>query len=871
MMIIFTSFPAPGARPDRPPHPAGFAPALLCVVKPDRWRTAGGSAPNGTGNRAYQSYSRFPGVQSSACLSFVTNGETDAAHRLRRQLLDLFDQVRRPTYRSLAAHADRDGRALRISTLSDLLNGRATPRWDTVETFVRACTRYAQTHDISVAPDLVDLDRWHAAYRAMENAFADQAARREQVTGRAAPGRRRPLVVPAQLPPDLTTFTGRAHYLAELDKLLPDARGGPTTAVNIAAIVGTAGVGKTALAIHWAHQIAGRFVDGQLYVNLRGFEPSGHVMDPPTAVRAFLDAFGVPPQRIPVDTDAQVALYRSLLAGKRVLIVLDNARDSAQIRPLLPGAPGCLVVVTSRNQLTGLVAAHGAHPIVLDLLTEDEARQLLAHRLGADELDAEPQAAKEIIDRCARLPLALSLIAAHAATRPHTGLTRLARQLHDIHEHWQTLASDDPASDVRTVFSWSYRALTPDAARMFRLLGLHPGPDLSLPAAASLAGEPTGTVSVLLAELSGANLITEHKAGRYTLHDLLRAYAIELTNTTDTEEARRTATSRIFDHYLHAAYAAEGLLHPARLAVSLPAAHSGVIPENLSTTKEALHWFTTEHSVLVAAAKHAASTGLDAYAWQLARIVSTYLHRQGHWHDHAILGRAAVAAAERLADRPGEAAAHADLALTYTRMGHFDDADRELRRALDLFTVIHDLAGQARVHLCLGYLWERRGQPAQARDHARRALRIFQAVGHRGGQARALNNLGWLHAQLGEYHLALATCRQALVLHRELDDRQGQAAAWDSLGYIHHRLGNDGETLTCYHHAADIYRELGDRYEEATTLINLGDSHADRQDLTTARGTWLRALTILTELDHPDADTIRAKLHDLNQDQRRAG
>jgi hypothetical protein len=274
----------------------------------------------------------------------MADGETDPVVKFRSRLQDLFVQVRRPTYRSLEMHADGDGRALRTSTASDLLNGPGTPRWDTVETFVRACARYAQAHQIRPAAELFDLDRWHAAYRDMENTLSDQAAAREQVAGRPVPTRRRRLAIPAQLPPDVSTFTGRDHHLAVLHKLLPSHEDpGDThhtaTAVVISAIDGTAGVGKTALAVHWAHQIRDRFPDGQLYVNLRGFDPSGQAMDPVTAMRGFLDALEVPPQRIPTDPDAQAALYRSLLVDKRMLIVADNARDTAQVRPLLPGPP----------------------------------------------------------------------------------------------------------------------------------------------------------------------------------------------------------------------------------------------------------------------------------------------------------------------------------------------------------------------------------------------------------------------------------------------------------------------------------------------------------------------------------------------------
>jgi hypothetical protein len=292
--------------------------------------------------------------------------------------------------------------------------------------------------------------------------------------------------LPAQLPADVRGFVGRVDQLAALDAIA-DTVGAEPTAVVISAIAGTAGAGKTALAVHWAHRVADRFPDGQLYVNLRGFDP-GRTLDPADAIRAFLDALGVPPQRIPTGRDAMAALYRSRLADKRMLVLLDNARDADQVRPLLPGAPGCLVLVTSRNRLTSLIATAAAHPVPLDLFTTAEARDLLTHRLGHLRATTEPDAVDLLITRCARLPLALAIVAARGATNSHTPLTTLATELADARTRLDTLADAEPATDLRAVFSWSYTTLSRPAARLFRLLGLHPGPDLATPAAASLAG-----------------------------------------------------------------------------------------------------------------------------------------------------------------------------------------------------------------------------------------------------------------------------------------------------------------------------------------------------------------------------------------------
>jgi tetratricopeptide (TPR) repeat protein len=665
--------------------------------------------------------------------------------------------------------------------------------------------------------------------------------------------------VPRQLPVSPWSFTGRDRELAQLDALLNSA-GKQPTAVVISAVSGTAGIGKTTLAVHWAHRAAARFPDGQLYINLRGFDPSGSVLAPADAVRRFLDALQVPPDRIPVDPEAQAALYRSQVAERRMLVVLDNARDSGQVRPLLPAAPTCLVLVTSRNQLSGLVAADGAHPIDLDLLSVGEARELLAQRLGTHRVDAEPDAVAEIITRCARLPLALALIAARAAARPKVALAVLAGELADARQRWETLTGDDPHTDVRAVFSWSYHALTPAAARVFRLLGLHPGPDISGPAAASLAGIAPDEVQPLLADLTRASLLTEPTTGRYAYHDLLRDYATQLADTIDTAEQRNAATGRMLDHYLHTAYPAARLLYPARDPIPLAPPRAAVTPEQLDDPEHALDWFNAERPVLLAAVGHAATTGFDTHTWQLARTLATFLDRRGHWHDLVAVGREAVAAALRLADPTIQATTHSHLAFAYIQLGRLDDAHNELRQAQDLATRTGGQTQQAHTHRHLAYLWERRGQPEQALDHARQAADLYQATGHQVGRADALNVVGWCHTLLGEHQQALTYCQQALTLHQQLDDRYGEAATWDSLGYAHHHLGQYHRAISCYEHALALYRDLGDRYNEAATTTRLGDTHQATGSSRAARDAWQQALPILDDLGHRDADEVRIKL-----------
>lgn len=692
-------------------------------------------------------------------------------------------------------------------------------------------------------------------------------------TGRAAVPPARPGPVPAQLPMPVPSFVGRAGELAQLDAILAGATtaGAADTnltsqpAVVISALSGTAGVGKTSLALYWAHQVAARFPDGQLYADLRGFDPGGSALDPADAAWGFLDALGVAAERIPTGMDARTALYRSLLAGRRMLVVLDNARDAGQVRPLLPGTPECLVVVTSRNQLTPLLVAEGARPLNLDLLTVADAHELFTARLGAARVAAESDAVAEIIARCARLPLALAVVAARAACQPQLRLADLARELRDAPDAaWalDTFHGGDPASDVRTVFSWSYRALSTDAARLFRLQGLHPGPDITAPAAASLAGLPLRRTRALLAELTRAHLVTEHTPGRYASHDLLRAYATEQVTLHDSDDTRHAAVHRMLDHYLHGAHLSATLMEEPHFAPITPdPPRPGVTPCELTTPEEALLWFTTEHPVLLGAVRLAADIGSDTHTWQLAWAATLFLVRCGHWADNAEVNTASLDAARRLKDSLAEAHAHHGLAFGHARSGRFDLAHSHFQDALRLFEEAGDHTNQARIHLSLGWHHDRERSFAVAISHAERALGLFRAAGNRTAQTMVLNDIGWQHAHLGNHQLGLTYCNQALAAFQETGERSGEAATWDSLGYIHHQLGDHHRAVACYQRSIEQFRELGDRYNEAVTLANLGDTQHDAGAPAEARRARLHALEILSELGHPDADRLRTTLH----------
>ncbi|MEV5845687.1 BTAD domain-containing putative transcriptional regulator [Streptomyces sp. NPDC051985] len=668
-----------------------------------------------------------------------------------------------------------------------------------------------------------------------------------------------PGAAPVQLPMGVRGFIGRGDELARLEDILASAADQPA-AVVITALSGTAGVGKTALAVHWARRAQQSFPNGQLYVNLRGFGPSGSVMSPAEAVRGFLDALGVPPARIPAGLEAQVGLYRSLLAGRRVLVVLDNARDAEQVRPLLPGAPGCLALITSRRSLTGLAATEGAQLLTVGMLAPEEARELLVRRLGAERVTADPDAVREIVGRCAGLPLALAIVAARAAAQPALPLAALAEELRLTDRRLDALDSGEASSEVRAVFSWSYQALGPEAARLFRLLGLHPGPDAALPAVAALAGVPADRARALVAELVRGHLLTEQPAGRYTFHDLLRAYAAELVATHEGDGSRHTAAHRMFDHYLHTAHRADALLTPRPTPAPLPPAQPGSAAQELSDHREAQAWFTAEHPVLLAVVGQASAAGFHRHAWRLASALTTYLDRHGNRRALIAAHTAALDAARRQGDVAGQAEAHRGLGLAEDRLDRPEAARTHYLRALELFGEAGDHAGQARIHQHLSRMSEAQGRHQQALGHAHDSLAHHRAVDDRAGQSAALNHIGWILAQLGDHQEALTFCRQALELAHESGDLNGEAHIQDSLGYILHRLGEHAEAVDRYQQALELFHQTGDRHSEAAGLLCLGDVHGATDRPHPARTAWTQALAITTELGLPDADPLRARL-----------
>ncbi|CAL9530071.1 Regulatory protein AfsR [Actinosynnema sp. ALI-1.44] len=665
----------------------------------------------------------------------------------------------------------------------------------------------------------------------------------------AAPEPAHRTAVPRQLPAAPRLFTGRGDDLVRLTKALDVGDGVPVSVVG-----GAGGIGKTWLALHWAHQHLDRFPDGQLHVNLRGFAPSGDPVPPEVALRGFLEALGVAASAVPADVDARAALYRSLVAGRRLLVLLDNAADSAQVAPLLPGSPTCAVVVTSRRRLPGLVTGHGARTVELDVLGDAEARDLLARHLGADRVAAEPDAVAELVACCAGLPLALAITAARAAAHPTFPLAVWARELRSI--GLAALDTGEPGSGLDAVFSWSYRALPEPTARVFRLLGAVPGPDIGLSAAAALTGLPRPRALAALRELTAAHLVQEHAPDRFRLHDLLRLYAAELAAECPEAEA---AERRLVDFHLHTAFAFTRVTEPYRVPITLDDAPAGCVPD--PPVGDPWEWFAVEHQSLLAVQRLAARRGWHKAVWQLAWTLDDYHFRQGLLADEYAVWEAGAAAAEALSDHDVRTRAHRLLGYAANDLGRIDEALDHMRRALALSEQAGDLLAQAHTHYALSRSLCDSGDPAAALNHSERSLVLYRRLEDEVGVADALNAAGWHATHLGHADRAEAMLTEALDLYTAQDNTAGVANTQDSLGLLAHQTGRHADSRDHYERALALFRELGHPYEEANTLERLGHVLTDLGEHDLARRTWREALRLHTAQHRTaEADRVRAAL-----------
>jgi tetratricopeptide (TPR) repeat protein len=791
-----------------------------------------------------------------------------------------------PKYRALARAAGYSP-----SSLSAAAGGFALPTLAVTLAYVGACGG--------------DLAGWERRWPELAAKVAAERDALPAAQGAAAQAPARH-TVPRQLPMDVLGFTGRDGELADLDALL-GAASRWASAVVISTLSGAGGVGKTALAVHWAHRVADRFPDGQLYVNLRGYDPD-QPLDPADALAAVLRGLGVHGAEIPYGLDERAALYRSLVAGRRMLVLLDNAHVAAQVRPLLPGSPTCFVVVTSRDGLAGLVVRDGARRIDLDLLPLPDAVGLLAALIG-DRVRDDPAGAAALAERCARLPLALRVAAELAAARPSVPLARLADDLVDQHRRLDLLdVGADEHTAVRAVFSWSYRHLPARDARVFALLGVHPGRDLEAYAVAALAGTGLAEARRCLARLAQAHLVQRAGTRRFGLHDLLRAYAAELAGGLG-EGAGQVASDRILDHYLATAAAATDVLYPHDRAAR-PVVPAPVTPAPaFGDVAAARRWLDAERVNLVAAAGYAARNGRPAHATALARILPRYLDVGAHRGDAVELQRHALVAARAAGDRAAEASAEHHLGLVHARWGRYDESVAYFERALAVRREIGDRLGEAATMNNLGCIhgtWgrfgdaldlhlrtlvirretgDRSGEGAtegnigqalwrmrrydEAEAHLRRALAIHREMGHRIGEAYVLNTLGAVMSRRGRYAEALDLNRQTQAVFAELGYRAGEGYALDELATTHRLMGHHAEAVAQHQRALAIHRATGERFAEAETIGGLADAYRDWGRHAQATAAYRESIALASELGNRNLETIA--LNGLGEVDRAAG
>ncbi|MBE8524826.1 helix-turn-helix domain-containing protein [Amycolatopsis sp. H6(2020)] len=664
--------------------------------------------------------------------------------------------------------------------------------------------------------------------------------------------------MPRQLSAAPRGFAGRGRELAALE----GAAAGDGRNAVITVIAGAGGIGKTWLALRWAHDHLDRFPDGQLFVDLRGFSPDGDPVDPLAVVRGFLAVLGVDPAEMTGGLDELAALYRSRVAGMRMLVVLDNAATAEQVTPLLPGTAECTVLITSRQVLSGLLHRYGAHHVRLEILDDDDAYTLLAHRLGPDRLMAEPDATAALIRSCGRYPLALSLVASRAQTNSDLPLGEFVTELRE--GGLDALDDADPTASLPEVLSWSLRALTVEQRRVFALLGIAPGADIALRAVTHLADLPRALARRVLRQLEDASLLTRHPRDRYLLHDLVRGYAAGAAEREIPQEARDAAMRRVLDFYLHTAHTAGRLLEPnlPLLQHNLPTAAAEAHPP-LPDAATAMDWLKAEHRNLMAAQHTATVLGWHHTVWPLAAALSTFHLRSGD-HQHELTAwRAALDAANQLDDPAVRTGVHWHLGRVYNQMKQHKEAVHHFHVALDLAEDDGNLTDQGHVHLLLSREWNGWGDSRRGLQHATKALALFHTIGPPLLEASAHITVCWCHLMLEDYDTAATHCRQALHLI-ENDHPELEGVAHDRLGYIAHHTGHHQQAIEHYQRALTLFRGLGHSYETANTLDNLGHPHTALRQHDQARAAWQQAIQLYQGQHRaPDVQRVQQQLDTL--------
>jgi tetratricopeptide (TPR) repeat protein len=651
--------------------------------------------------------------------------------------------------------------------------------------------------------------------------------------------------IPRQLPMAPRWHVARERQLSTLTTGLTDAR------LPAVVIEGIGGVGKTTLALHWAHQNATRFPDGQLFTNLRGFDPHAAPAKPGTVLHGFLLALGVDPAAVPAEVDAAAALYRSVLAGRRIMIVLDNARDVDQVLPLLPGTASCAVLVTTRNRLSWL-RTQGVFIVRLETMADADAQALLDHVLSSEAVLAEPAAVTAIVRRCGGLPLALTIAAARVTEHPDFPMSALVEELDEEGTRLNAFDAGDGANSLSAVLSWSSGSLGAEPARAFRLLGATPLVEIGVSATACLLAVPPRDAAGTLRALETANLVRQHRPGRFQMHDLVRLHAAELAAGDET----RAALRRLVGSYAHTARIADILLYPHRYACAPPELPEGCHPVPLADDPAAVAWFDDELPALLVLHQAARCERWQEAVWHIAHGLDTYQYRLGLLAENIAASRLGLEAAEAIGSARLRASALRQLGRAHTRAGDLAEAESCLREALRIEEDVGFVMGQAHAHHDLQRVHSLAGRHVQALSHARSALRLYRAERNPVGAAHALNAQGWQHAQLSDFALARECCEQALGLHAAHGNVSGQAATCDALGHIARRAGQLDQAAEHYAAAVHHTRQLGNRFAEADHVERLAVVLAEKGEHDAAR-TMLRTAHELFAAQHRLADAER--------------
>lgn len=727
---------------------------------------------------------------------------------------------------------------------------------DALDAYTRARHVLAEELGISPGEELRELERRILRGEPAPEAPAATAVTTVATVAGISAGR--------QLPMDITEFIGRDDELRRLDAMATAALSGGTATV-IAGIEGMAGVGKTRLAVHAAHRLSGpdRFGDLQLWVELHGFDPGRPAADPGAVLETMLRLLGVPAASIPQAINERATLFRDRLTGKRAILVLDDAADAEQVRPLLPGSPTCLVLITSRRSLTEL---DGLQPIPLGVFAPSDALTLLGRVAGPDRVAAEPYAAHRLTGLCGRLPMAIALAGRRLRDRPAWTVATLAERL----EATAPPARRDRIVDtVHAAFALSYRALPDAERRMFRLLGVHPEGGTTVSSAAALADAAPERAEELLESLVDEHLLEQTEPTEYRLHDMLRAFARECAEADESPAERARAVRRLLTWYLYAVDATARTLNPHRRRVPLDQALAPPHLPVFAGHAAAAAWLDDEWPRLAAAIRTAVAYGEHTLAWQLPAVLLDFFYLRKNWDDWIAAYGLALTAARRAGDRLGEATVLNGLGVAYSDLRRFDEAIACHRRALELQREIGDKPGQAWNLNNLGVAHIDAGDPDAAVECLVAALPLFEATGDRRGEGICLANLGDAYRERRQYGPAVECLYRATAVQREIGDASSHRYTLCTLGDAHHDMGHHGRAVRTYEEAVAVSESLGDEWHRAVVRIRLGRALRALGRDAEARTVWEAALATFTSLGDPRAEEIGAELAAL--DDHRAG